>query len=408
VVRSHDLRVSAVKRAYIELFARSLEHDGKARATVARRLSTIEHLGLERGHRTLTITRQGGKIVTIPGRGRQPPLFLCRREQRRRYCLRGQSVGGESRVDVTIENFKTVETAFQFDRSLAVCGGVNRFAHLRAPVPLDQQSVIRMQRDTLYSMAIVDISAGAELTLPDAGDRYISAHVVNTDHYTNAVLHEPGLHHLTTDEFDTNYVQVSIRILADPNDAEDMKTVHGLQDAVEVAARSSVPYTHPDYDKSQYDRLYGLILQLGEFTSESSRAFGTRDEVDPIQHLINTAIGWGGLPSYETIYLSDSSPHPVGHYRLRLRDVPVDAFWSMSIYNRDGYFEANPFDSYNVNSVTARRDDDGSVVLDMATEDAGHANFLYVMDGWNWVFRLYQPRAEVLDGTWKLPEIEQL
>jgi hypothetical protein len=38
---SHDLRVFAVKRAHIELFARSLEQDGKARATVACRLSTI-------------------------------------------------------------------------------------------------------------------------------------------------------------------------------------------------------------------------------------------------------------------------------------------------------------------------------------------------------------------------------
>ena len=26
----------------------------------------IEHLGLERGHRTLTVTRKGGKVVTIP------------------------------------------------------------------------------------------------------------------------------------------------------------------------------------------------------------------------------------------------------------------------------------------------------------------------------------------------------
>lgn len=73
----------------------------------------------------------------------------------------------ESRMDVTLENFCTVETAFQFDRSVAMCGGqVNRFAHLRAPVPLDRQSVIRMQRDTLYSVAIVDIS---ELSLPDTG-----------------------------------------------------------------------------------------------------------------------------------------------------------------------------------------------------------------------------------------------
>jgi len=315
----------------------------------------------------------------------------------------------ETRTDVTLENFSTVETAFQFDRSLAMCGGqVNRFAHLRAPVPLDQQSVIRMQRDTLYSVAIVDISAGAELTLPDTGERYISAHIVNADHYTNAVLHDPGIHRLTTEQYDTDYVQVSIRILADPNDPDDMATVHGLQDAVEVSSGSAVPFTHPDYDTAQYDGLYKLILELGDFSSDASRAFGPRDAVDPIQHLVNTAIGWGGLPSDETIYLNDTSPHPVGHYRLHLHEVPADAFWSMSIYNRDGYFEANPFDSYNINSVTARRSSDGSVTLDMATEDAGYENFLYVMDGWNWVFRLYRPRAEVVDGTWQLPDIEQV
>jgi len=177
---------------------------------------------------------------------------------------------------------------------------------------------------------------------------------------------------------------------------------------VQVSAGSAVPYTHPDYDTAQYDRLYKLILELGDFSSDATSAFGPKDEVDPIQHLINTAIGWGGLPSYETVYLNDTSPHPVGHYRLRLHEVPADAFWSMSIYNRDGYFEANPYDSYNINSVTAHRSSDGSVTLDMDTEDAGYENFLYVMDGWNWVFRLYRPRPEVLAGTWQLPEIEQV
>ena len=51
----------------------------------------IEHLGLERGHRTLTITRKGGKIVTIPlaprtaraidlaiGERTEGPVFLAR------------------------------------------------------------------------------------------------------------------------------------------------------------------------------------------------------------------------------------------------------------------------------------------------------------------------------------------
>ena len=56
----------------------------------------------------------------------------------------------------------------------------------------DQQPVIRMQRDTLYSAAVIDISEGADLVLPDAGDRYLSAHVMNADHYTNAIFSDDG------------------------------------------------------------------------------------------------------------------------------------------------------------------------------------------------------------------------
>jgi len=170
--RSHDLGVFEAKRAHIELYARWLEEQGRARATVVRRLSTItgfyrycveeeliprspathvrrpklnyesnavgldrnelgmylvqaglsggrdhalacllalnglrisealnsniEDLGLERGHRTLTITRKGGKIVTIPlaprtaraidlyvGERNEGPIFLNRDGTRR-------------------------------------------------------------------------------------------------------------------------------------------------------------------------------------------------------------------------------------------------------------------------------------------------------------------------------------
>ena len=49
-----------------------------------------------------------------------------------------------------------------------------------------------MNRDTLYSSAVVDISEGATLTLPDTAGRYLSAMVVNRDHYVNAVLHGPA------------------------------------------------------------------------------------------------------------------------------------------------------------------------------------------------------------------------
>jgi hypothetical protein len=85
-------------------------------------------------------------------------------------------------------------------------GGVNRFFHLRGPTPLDKQTVIRMNRDTIYSSAVVDISQGATLIVPDAGDRYMSIMVVNEDHYINKVIHEPGEHELTVEELGTPYV----------------------------------------------------------------------------------------------------------------------------------------------------------------------------------------------------------
>jgi len=76
-------------------------------------------------------------------------------------------------------------------------GGINQWDHLRAPTALDEQTVIRMNRDTLYSMIVVDISQGATLTVPDAGDRYLSVMVINQDHYINRIFTEAGTYELT-------------------------------------------------------------------------------------------------------------------------------------------------------------------------------------------------------------------
>lgn len=58
-----------------------------------------------------------------------------------------------------------------FSRMLADSGGLGRWVHYREPAPLDHQTIIRLYRDTLYSQAIVDVTGGAELTVPDSGSR---------------------------------------------------------------------------------------------------------------------------------------------------------------------------------------------------------------------------------------------
>ena len=59
-------------------------------------------------------------------------------------------------VIVNVDNFVRAETAAQFDRTLKLTGGVNKWFHFRQPTPLDQQSVIRMNRDTLCPHDLVN------------------------------------------------------------------------------------------------------------------------------------------------------------------------------------------------------------------------------------------------------------
>ena len=76
----------------------------------------------------------------------------------------------------------------------------------------------------------------------------------------------------------------------------------------------------------------------------------------------------------------------------------------MSVYNGKGYFEKNPYDAYSTNSVTAKKNADGSVTIQFGGCDGKIPNCLPIMDGWNYLARMYRPRSEILGGKWKFPE----
>jgi hypothetical protein len=136
--------------------------------------------------------------------------------------------------------------------------------------------------------------------------------------------------------------------------------------------------------------------------------FGTVDQVDPLRHLIGTASGWGGNPEKDATYVTVTPAHNDGTtvHRLTVRDVPVDGFWSISVYNAAGYFEPNDRDAYSLNNYTATPNDDGSITVQFGGCDDTTLNCLPVGEGWNYWVRLYQPRTEILDGTWTFPEAE--
>ena len=81
----------------------------------------------------------------------------------------------------------------------------------------------------------------------------------------------------------------------------------------------------------------------------------------------------------------------------------MDGFWSVTVYDDKGMFIVNEHNAYSYNSVTAKKNEDGSVAIHFGG-DPGQDNFLPIAPGWNYIARMYLPRKEILEGTWKFPE----
>lgn len=306
-------------------------------------------------------------------------------------------------VQVNVDNFVRAESDRMFDLVLHDTGGINKWMVNRVPTPLDHQPIIRQNRDTLYSATIADVSQGARITVPDTAGRYASVMVISQDHYVPHIIHAPGVHELTAEDIGSPFAMIGTRILVDPGDPADIAAVNAMQDQFVFEAASAQPFTHPGYDAESFkvtrDHLIGLSLGLGDYRD----AFGTAGEVDPVRHLLGSASAWGGFPEREAIYLNVDPQLPVGHYEITTRDVPVDAFWSITVYNAEGFMQQNDKDVVNVNSVTAAPNPDGSVTVRFG--DGDEPNTIPIPEGWNYMVRMYRPRPEARSRQWTFPSI---
>ena len=309
---------------------------------------------------------------------------------------------------VTLENFVRAETDTAFRTSLArVEGKFGQFVHFREPASVDHQPVIRQNRDTLYSGVVLDLSSPVELTVPDADGRYMSVHVINQDHYM-FVITQPGVHTLTEENVGTRFTQLIVRTFADPNDEADVQAANKAQDGLAVTGGGAGPYDAPDWNQEDLLKARQALNELATLGFSSTRAFGSKDQVDPDDYLVGVAAGWGGLPNYAAHYELDSVELNDGKtlHALTAKDVPVGAFWSVTVYNADGYMEANERDVYSFNGVTATPNEDGSHTVHFGGCDDGRVNCIPITPGWNYAIRMYEPSEAIQTGQWLFPRPE--
>lgn len=327
------------------------------------------------------------------------------------WLLAGPALGQTARtVAVTPDNFVRAESDMYFARTVKAAGGLARFDHNRQPMAIDDQKVIRANRDTLYSGAVFDLDAGpVSITMPESGSRFMSMIVISEDEYVPFVHYGPGRRTITRDEVGTRYALVGIRTLVDPNDAKDVAQVHALQDAIKIDQKEGPgTFEVPAWDPDSQKKVRDILLQLAATLPDAKQMFGSKDQTDPVRHLIGAATGWGGNPDRDAMYLTVTPKKNDGStsYRLRVKDVPVDGFWSITMYNARGYIEPNKYDAYSLNNITAAKDADGSVNVQFGGCDGKIRNCLPITSGWNYWVRLYRPREEILMGTWNFPEAE--
>lgn len=304
---------------------------------------------------------------------------------------------------VTIDDFVRAETD-HYLQLRADNGFYGRIQHIREPVSVDNQPVVRVSRDFLLSYAVFDLTTPVTVTMPDAKGRFQSLRAINQDHYIVSNTYTEGDHVFTQDEVGTRYLYLAVRTLVNPDDPGDLAAAHALQDQIHWVQSAAGKLELPVWDQRQLAEIRKAILGLGPFVPDSANMFGSKNDVDPVRHLIGTAGGWAGGPQSAAYYINVTPASNDGKtpYVLKVKDVPVDGCWSITVYNSDGYMEKSPSNAVSLNNITGKRDADGTCTIHFGGDEKA-SNYLAIFPGWNYIVRLYRARQAVLDGQWIFP-----
>lgn len=310
---------------------------------------------------------------------------------------------------VSMENFTRAESDNYFAKFVKE-GGFGKFKHDRELADVNNQTVVRLNRDTLYSFGVFDLDAGpVTVDLPDTKGRFMSMLLINEDHYNPATLYDAGPHVITREQVGTRYVTLAGRTFVDPDDPADLHKAQASQDKISVQQPNGIgKFEIPTWDQTSLTAVRNELKQDASGFTDLSKAFGMPGEVDPQQHLVATAAGWGGNPARDAIYVAVVPKGNDGKriHRLRVKDVPVNGFWSVTVYDEAGFMVPNARNAYSLNNITAKQDADGAFTIQFGGCGDGVSNCLPITPGWNYLVRLYRPEQQILDGSWKFPEAQ--
>jgi len=307
---------------------------------------------------------------------------------------------------VTASTYPTDETSRQILKNQDLAG-INSFKHMRKLTPTDQQPIVSMNRDTYYSFAVVDISNGASITMPEIPKgKYMSVQAITEDHRIQAMKYGAGTYDLTTHT--GTHLYIIVRLDATFTEAEAKE----IQDKIMIEANSNEMFTTNPVNKQSFTEVenalkakvgslkkrYGLNTLQGMFSDprdESGTFFN--DE----KHQIGAAIGWGAGQMIDNIYEKSRNYSVDSCYQLTFEDPQNKAFWSITVYDKKGFMFN---DLANFSSHTAQMNEDGTYTISFGC-GADAPNNLEVANPsgvFSIVIRHFRPSERVRKGDYRL------
>lgn len=296
-------------------------------------------------------------------------------------------------------------------------GAINAFHHHRAPMELDKQPAVLMNRDTLYSFAIVDASHGVTIHVPAGDGRYISTHFMEHDHTTKAVKYGGGNYVIAPGET-TDFLVVNIRTQVNPHDPADVAKANAIQDQYKIifpAGYTPKTFKVTDWNMDQLNALKAKDVKLAD-TRGLSKTMGARGAIPLEDRNIGAAVATGLLPdeaawyAFKT-YKVDKSKCYTATYEVPGMANPKLGFYSMTIYGDDLYLHTEDGSSI-ANDEIALNPDGKTFSLYFGTKTSCPATARSLLiaptNNWTLAFRVYFPDEAVQNNSYKLPKPEPL
>ncbi len=299
--------------------------------------------------------------------------------------------------ELTRDNFATAETHRYFEE-FTDQGAVNEFVHeATIAVALDKQTVIRSNIDMFYSHAIVDVSKGATLTLPESDGRLRLAQIIDPNHFTSDVFYEAGTYELKSNS-GAEFVYIFMRTGADPADSGDQAKARAIMEGASITSEGARSFTSEfGFDTDEIVAMRVEIIREATYTN-SIGCFGDVDEIQDFDHFtFCSANGWGGLPEAHAVYKVEKTNMGIGCATMTIDPPPVDYYWSLTVYDAEGWL-AHPYPLRTSDNTTPNTD--GTLTFNFGCgEDA--LNNIDITENWSYALRMYGPQEPILNGTYQ-------